>query len=98
MASTNQIISPPQRQSGMAKNERSDNAAFVICNSCYWCTSLLCGTDVKAFDRCPCCRSDLIEVIPIEPAEEYSFHRNEISGVIMAFRNASEAAEEANKS
>jgi hypothetical protein len=40
----------------------------------------------------------LIEVIPIEPTEEYSFHRNEISGVIMAFRNASEAAEEANKS
>lgn len=98
MASTNQISSSRRHQSSIARNERSDNVRFVICNSCFWCTSLLYGADVHAFDRCPCCRSNLIEVMPIEPDEEYAFHRNEISGIIMEFHSVLEAENEANQS
>ena len=94
MAPTNQIISSREHQSNIARNERFDNVKFVICNLCFWCTSLLYDADVRVFDRCPYCRSNLIEAMSIEPDKEYAFHRKEISNVIMEFHSAQVAGKE----
>jgi hypothetical protein len=41
-------------------------ARFLICNWCFWCSSLLSD---NYFDKCPTCKSENIEIIPIAQTE-----------------------------
>jgi hypothetical protein len=43
-------------------------ARFLICNSCLWCASYLSN---NYFYKCPTCRSENIELIPIAKTEAY---------------------------
>lgn len=42
-------------------------ANFVICQSCYWCASHFAG-DIH---RCPSCKADSIDALPIFARESY---------------------------
>ena len=69
-------------------DRRSKNVNFLICNSCFWCTSLL-SSDARytRFELCPCCESSMIESMPIAPNDEYSFYNDEKTGVVLEFRS-----------
>jgi hypothetical protein len=59
---------------------------FIICNSCFWCTSLLSGPGLSFYiEECPSCKSSTIESMPIEHNEKYLFERNEKSGIKLEF-------------
>jgi len=81
----------PERQNQLsvstAKDRRSRNVEFIICNSCFWCSSLI-RDNLRSthFELCPCCKSSMIESMPIAPNDEYSFHMDEKSGVVLEFR------------
>jgi hypothetical protein len=50
--------------------EMIDKVRFVICDSCFWCASLL-GNGVF-FSRCPSCQSNnSLESIPVANREKY---------------------------
>ena len=98
MSATNQINSATSSSpaiGSISKHRGSDPVQFVICNSCFWCTSLLFGARFSIrIDECPCCKSDMIESMPIESDEEYLFHENEKSGVTLEFRSMAEVGKE----
>jgi hypothetical protein len=71
-----------------------DDVRFIICNSCFWCTSLLYGYRFSILSKCPCCSGNKIESISLEPDEGYLFNHNERSGVILEYRNLVECESE----
>jgi len=82
--------SPTQFSRDNTHKHRPKSVKFVICNSCFWCSSLLDRAHYTTFiSKCPCCKSEMIESMPVEPGEEYSFQKNEVSGVILEFRSLS---------
>jgi len=46
--------------------------AFLLCNSCFWCASILYD-DVRAFRTCPICTNYELEFMPISTDENYKF-------------------------
>ena len=72
---------------------------FLICESCFWCASLLCSNDDNNNDNgagtttnnttitkcCPCCRNNRVESIPISYNEVYKFDYNPKRGVTLEF-------------
>lgn len=58
---------------------------FLICNSCFWCASLLFGYLGPKIKRCPCCRSDDLEKIPLALDEKYKFSYSSKNGVTLEF-------------
>ncbi len=97
MSPKTEIFCPEQlyhRSITIAKYRRSKGVEFLICNSCFWCTSLL-SSDVRyaRFDVCPCCKSYTIESMPIAPNDEYSFYNDEKTGVVLEFRYLKEEEE-----
>lgn len=56
---------------------------FLICESCFWCASIL--EDGALISRCPCCKSNMLESIPITTGESYKFDYNTKSGVTLEF-------------
>jgi hypothetical protein len=59
-----------------------DMTQFVICESCFWCASILGGSRVG---RCPCCNSSTLESIPIAADESYTFDYTAKRGVMLDF-------------
>jgi hypothetical protein len=57
-------------------------AEFIICNSCYWCASVLLHYGLP---RCPSCNSKMIELIPISQNE---FYRLNVDKQSIEFWNA----------
>jgi hypothetical protein len=56
---------------------------FVICDSCFWCASTL--ADKAIIGKCPCCRADSVESIPIAAGEKYSFDYDIHGGITLEF-------------
>jgi hypothetical protein len=55
---------------------------FALCGSCYWCASYL---DARDAERCPACKGDRIESIPVAGNEMYVFDYDERRGVTIDF-------------
>lgn len=68
--------------SGAKSSGYYGRAYFVICGSCFWCASDLCGGRVK---ECPACGSDMVESIPLAPREKYRFDLDDKRGMIIDF-------------
>ena len=58
-------------------------AQFLICDSCFWCASILDERVVSG--ACPLCKGTLLESIPIAPDEAYRFDNNPKGGVVLEF-------------
>jgi predicted Zn-ribbon and HTH transcriptional regulator len=57
-------------------------AYFRLCNSCFWCASYL--LDIGTV-RCPSCKTEIIESMPISPDERFAFHHDRKRGVSLEF-------------
>src|SRR5919202_1375229 len=63
-----------------------EHVRFTICNSCFWCASLLSSSNrYVSISECPSCNGTNIESMPIEHNEKYLFERNERSGIKLEF-------------
>jgi hypothetical protein len=56
---------------------------FQICQSCYWCASTLYRD--RLFRKCPSCRSEKIDSLPVSANEEYSYGLSGPAGVSLSF-------------
>ena len=56
---------------------------FMICDSCFWCASILANG--SAIDRCPCCKSDMMELMPLTTGEAFRFDHSPKSGIVLEF-------------
>ena len=59
---------------------------FSICESCFWCASILSGGALVG--RCPCCKSSMLESIPIATGESCRFDYSTKRGVMLDFAPA----------
>jgi hypothetical protein len=59
---------------------------FLICESCFWCASILRGG--TPVGRCPCCKGGMLESIPIATGESYRFDYQTKRGVMLDFVSA----------
>jgi hypothetical protein len=59
---------------------------FLLCNSCFWCASYL---NLRSFSymKCPSCKENTIERMPLSANDIYSFDYNRETGVILEFSN-----------
>ena len=57
---------------------------FSICNSCFWCASILYN-DVRPFRACPNCMNYELEFMPISTRESYKFDYDKRHGVTLEF-------------
>ncbi|TLY11548.1 MAG: hypothetical protein E6K85_01225 [Thaumarchaeota archaeon] len=64
----------------------SQRTEFLICESCFWCASILRGGTLVG--RCPCCKSNMLESIPIRTGEPYRFDCSITRGVMPDFAPA----------
>jgi hypothetical protein len=64
----------------------SHRKQFLICESCFWCASILRGSTLVG--RCPCCKSSMLESIPIATGESYRFDYSMKRGVMLDFASA----------
>jgi hypothetical protein len=64
---------------------------FLICESCFWCASLLRSNDNNNNNNttitkyCPSCNNNRVESIPISYNEVYKFDYNPKRGVTLEF-------------
>lgn len=82
--STTTTISHAKIESDLS--ERGDNNTqryFVLCNSCFWCASYM--RRVNNTVRCPSCRTEIIESMPIRLDERFLFQHDRKSGVSLQF-------------
>jgi Zn finger protein HypA/HybF involved in hydrogenase expression len=56
---------------------------LVICNNCLWAASLLKRS--TGFKICPICRSENLEVIPVEDYESYKMNIDSKRGIEIHF-------------
>ena len=72
---------------GATKNNQASKHLFVMCESCYWCASLI-DTNRKEIDlkSCPNCKiQQALSTVPITPNEMFTFSYSEIHGVELDF-------------
>jgi hypothetical protein len=62
---------------------------FIICRSCFWCASAVAATNRKVINRCPNCKSHLIESMPITSDETYDFDYYTKRGAVLHFASES---------
>jgi hypothetical protein len=62
-------------------NMPSHGTQFLICESCFWCASILTGGTLLG--KCPCCKGSMLESIPIATGESYRFDYHIKRGVIL---------------
>lgn len=64
-------------------SKRSNNPRFfVLCNSCFWCASYLRRMDTL---RCPSCKTEIMESMPIRLDETFLFQYDRKRGVSLQF-------------
>ncbi len=56
---------------------------ILICNTCYWSTSLICTYD--AITSCPICKNYKLETIPININESYTYYYDLKKGLVLNF-------------
>lgn len=80
--SNNQALSTNKNHDIPFSTRISKRVRFAICNSCYWCASLLLDSSIK----CPICESDKnVEVMSISNNESFKVSRDPKAGIILAF-------------
>ena len=60
----------------------SDNIQFVICDSCFWCATLLVSVHEP---RCLSCGIEIRSPIPIANNEKFTFETNTKRGISLSF-------------
>jgi hypothetical protein len=60
----------------------SKQVNFTLCGSCFWSASYLDG---RGIERCPICKSDKVDSMPVAGNEMYSFDHDAKRGVIVDF-------------
>ena len=68
----------------MNKNSGPENRDLVICNKCLWSISLLKGS--QGFDRCPVCKDNDLEVMPVQDYEAYKLGLSRERGLSIEFK------------
>jgi hypothetical protein len=66
-----------------------NHTCFVICNSCYWSTTIF-GIDNLSLSHvinCHACNSHNTELIPIEPDESFRIDNSHARGMEIEFYN-----------
>lgn len=64
------------------QNRISKQVNFMLCTSCFWSASLL---EPRALERCPTCKDDKLDSIPVAGNEMYSFDYDTKRGVVIDF-------------
>jgi len=64
-------------------NPNLSQVRFAICNSCFWCASMLYG---RSLTTCPCCAESKIESLPIAENESYLFDYDSRHGAVLEFQ------------
>jgi hypothetical protein len=59
-----------------------DNRWFVLCQSCYWTATMF--TKVESY-KCPVCRGDNVELIPLNLNEKYEYQLEPNKGLEIIF-------------
>ena len=69
-------------KSDLSKRSNNNQRYFVLCNSCFWCASYLrhMGTI-----RCPRCKNEITEFMPIRSEETFLFQYDRKRGVSLQF-------------
>ena len=62
----------------------NDCRQFLICDSCYWCASIVKFLP-NFLKRCPNCKNDMLESIPIAQDETFRFDHNAKTGTTLEF-------------
>ena len=78
---TNPTISDVEQ---MNENIDINGIIFVICRSCFWCTSIL---SIKHFlaENCPNCSLAMLESIPIMSNEKFEVNHDQKRGLTLQF-------------
>lgn len=66
-----------------ARKVDARKATFVICQDCFWCAS--CFRVYDSFLRCPLCRNDSIDSLPIFGDEYYKVELSPNGNVELRF-------------
>lgn len=72
-----------------AKKVDTRKATFVICQDCFWCASCFKAND--SFRRCPLCRNESIDSLPIFGDEYYKVELSMNRNVELTFAAVYEA-------
>ena len=59
--------------------------AFLLCESCFWCASILCDDEFRPFRTCPSCMNYELEFMPVSTDETYKFDYDRRHGVALEF-------------
>jgi len=68
-----------------SNNSNNNHRYFALCNSCFWCASYLRHMDTV---RCPSCKTEIMECLPIELDERFLFQYDRKRGVSLQFFTA----------
>lgn len=58
---------------------------MMLCNSCYWCATTL--SEIEDY-KCPTC-ANIVEVLPLNDGEMFTYDYDTKKGVILEFKKAS---------
>jgi hypothetical protein len=67
----------------MIRNSMVSKAQFLICNSCFWCASIL--TSYFRLRKCPRCSGEALESMSLALDETYKFNYSTKNGVTLEF-------------
>ena len=65
-----------------SNNNRNNHRYFALCNSCFWCASYLRHMSTI---RCPSCKTEIMESMPIGSDERFFFQYDRKRGVSLQF-------------
>jgi len=86
---TTTTVSHRKIESNLSKkssnNSSNNHRYFALCNSCFWCASYLQHMDTV---RCPSCKIEIMECLPIESDERFLFQYDRKRGVSLQFLTA----------
>jgi hypothetical protein len=72
-------------ESDLNKRRSNNHRYFVLCNSCFWCASYLLHIGIL---RCPSCKNEIMEFMPIRSDETFLFQYDRKRGVSLQFLTA----------
>jgi hypothetical protein len=72
------------------KNDKKDRIAdvvhFLICDSCFWCASVL--REDKYESKCQSCGTQITSAIPVMHNERFAYEVDEKRGITLSFRQS----------
>jgi hypothetical protein len=74
-----------ERNSAGYHYHSQDVSFFQICQSCFWCASVL--YEPRMVNTCPVCTSERMDSLPITPKEAYTYDISESAGLSLSSRS-----------